>query len=117
MIGKLPGAKVYDSFAYDTALLHYFVSADKGRRTQSGSNTARSMRLSGGSLRGSFRGASMRGSFRSRGRFSIKRSGSFSGAGRGTFLTDNGSSGSNSRGGGKKANVPPPAVLRRAGSR
>jgi hypothetical protein len=26
---------MYDSFAYDTALLHYFVNADKGRSTQS----------------------------------------------------------------------------------
>jgi hypothetical protein len=114
---------MYDGFAYDTALLHYFVSADKGRRTQSGSNTARSMRLSGGSLRGSIRGVSMRGSFRSKGRFSLKRSGSYSGgggvAGRGTFKMDNGSSGSNSRGGGgrKQNNVPSPALLRRSGSR
>ncbi|KAG7352019.1 sserine/threonine protein kinase with PASTA sensor domain [Nitzschia inconspicua] len=119
MIDKLPGVKMYDSFAYDTALLHYFVSADKGRRTQSGSNTARSMRLSGGSLRGSFRSASMRGSFRSKGRFSLKRSGSFSGraGAKGPFATDNGSAGSNSRNGGKRSSVPAPVALRRAGSR
>jgi hypothetical protein len=71
MIGKLPGVHMYDSFAYDTALLHYFVNADKGRSTQSGSHTPRAMRLSGGSLRGSIRGSSMRGSFRNRGPFSL----------------------------------------------
>jgi hypothetical protein len=121
MIEKLPGVNIYDGFAYDTALLHYFVSVDKGRPTQNGSHNARSLRLSGGSLRGPARGASMRGSFRSRGGFTLKRAGSFSGGGgggRGTFKTDNGSAGSNSRGGGgRKPSVPSAALLRSAGSR
>ncbi|KAL3939252.1 MAG: hypothetical protein SGARI_001441 [Bacillariaceae sp.] len=112
MMDKLPGAKMYDAFAYDTALLLYFVSPDKGRRTQTGSSTARAMRLSGGSMRG----GSLRGSFRGsmRGRTSIfKRSGSFSG-GMGKFKTDNGSGGSSSRN--KRVSMPP-AALRRSGSR
>jgi calcium-dependent protein kinase len=122
MMEKLPGAKMYDAFAYDIALLQYFVSPDKGRRTQTGSSTARAMRLSGGSLRGgslrggSFRG-SMRGSFRNRSRTSrFKRSGSFSGGvgGKGTSRLDNGSGGSSSR---TKRAIPPPGVLQRTGSK
>lgn len=103
MMEKLPGSKMYDDFAYDTALLQYFVSPDKGRRTQTGSSTARAMRLSGGSLRGgSLRGGSMRGSFRNKARASIfARSGSFNGGK--TSRSDSGSGNSNSRG--KRASV------------
>jgi len=90
MIDKLPGSKLYSSFAYDTALLQDFVfDSDKGRLSHSGSaRFGRSLRLSGGSFRGS-----LRGSFRSRSIFGKKqRSGSFSSVGgKSPFRMDNAS--------------------------
>lgn len=127
-IEKLPGAKVYNSFAYDTALLRDFVTdgerGSSARRTLTGSHHgAAAYRLSGGSFRGSLRG-SFRGSFRSKSVFKKKqRSGSFtggSGSGRSSFFTkgfgENGSKESNSRGKGAKG-PPVDVVLRRSGSR
>jgi hypothetical protein len=121
-IEKLPGAKMYNSFAYDTALLRDFVTdGERGggaRRSLSGSHRPAAYRLSGGSFRGSLRGSLSKSVFRKK-----QRSGSFtggSGSGRASFFTkgfgDNGSKESNSRGKGGKG---PPAdvVLRRSGSR
>ena len=47
MIEKLPGSDLYDSFAYDIAVLKYFVGARQsgGRAVQSGSNKKRSSRV------------------------------------------------------------------------
>jgi serine/threonine protein kinase len=70
MIDKLPGGNVYDGFAYDVAVLHYFLGEGHNPggtyRSQTGSNR-QARRASGtGSVsghRGTFRG-SFRGSFR-----------------------------------------------------
>ena len=82
MIDKLPGGKMYDNFAYDIGVLHYFLDGD-GRnqmgthRSHTGSNRHARRASGSGSVsgaRGSFRG-SLRGSFRGKSFFQRRNSG------------------------------------------
>mmetsp|Transcript_53649 Transcript_53649/g.130713 ORF Transcript_53649/g.130713 Transcript_53649/m.130713 type:complete len:819 (-) Transcript_53649:1308-3764(-) len=82
MIDKLPGGKMYDNFAYDVGVLHYFLDGDGQNQMgtlQSQTGSSRHARRASGTgsvsgARGSFRG-SLRGSFRGKSFFQRRSSG------------------------------------------